>query len=96
MMASFYLISSILLVIAWAISNPDDALAVILALRRQFRQSIHQRAGKQAAQELAQKLRIEARQMGIHPIIVDEVIRDNQKVIIDRLGYKYLREWIDD
>ena len=95
-MTEFYILSIVLLVMAWAIANPQDALDLVARLRRQFYQSTFQRAGNQAVQELAQQLRAEARQMGIPTKIASQVIEEHKQEIVERLGRKYLRELIDD
>jgi len=92
----FYLLSIVLLVMAWAMANPQDALDFVADLRRQFRQNTIQRIGNQAVQELAQQLRAEARQMGIPTAIADQVIEEERQKIIHRLGSKYAREILDD
>ena len=95
-MTMFYLLSIVLLVMAWAMANPQDALDFVADLRHQFRQNTIQRIGNQAVQELARQLRAEARQMGIPTAIADQVIEEHKQEIIERLGRKYLRELIDD
>ena len=95
-MTMFYLLSIVLLAIAWVMANPQDALDLVADLRRQFRRYTIQRTGNQAVQELAQQLRAEARQMGIPPAIADQVIEEERQKIIHRLGSKYARETLDD
>ena len=95
-MTVFYLLSIILFIIAWSVTYPQDALEVIAGLLRQFRKNIIQRIGDQAAQELAQQLRAEARQMGIPTKIANQVIEEHKQEIVDRLGEKYARELMAD
>ena len=95
-MTEFYLLSIVLLVVAWATANPQDALDLITGLRRQFRQNTVQRVGNQAAQELVQQLRAEAKRMGIPIEIADQLIEEERQEIIHRLGSKYTREMLDD
>ena len=63
-MTLFYLLSIVLLVMAWAMANPQEALDFVADLRCQFRRYTIQRVGNQAIQELAEQLRAEARQIG--------------------------------
>ena len=63
-MTLFYLLSIVLLVMAWAMANPQEALDFVADLRRQFRRYTIQRVGNQAFQELAEQLRAEAKQIG--------------------------------
>ena len=95
-MTEFYLLSTMLFITAWAIANPQDALDLVVGLRRQFRQNTIHRIGDQVTQELAQPLRTEARQMGIPPEVADQVIEEESEEIIHRLGNKYTRELLDD
>ena len=95
-MIEFYFLSTVLLIATWATTNPQDALDLIARLRRQFRQNTIHRIGDQVTQELAQRLRTEARQMGIPPEVADQVIEEESEEIIHRLGNKYTRELLDD
>ena len=95
-MAMFYLLSIVLLFIAWVMADPQDALDLVADLRCQFRRYITQRAGNQAVQELARQLRAEARRRGIPTAIVEQVIEEERQEIIHRLGSKYAREMLDD
>jgi DNA-binding GntR family transcriptional regulator len=95
-MTVFYLITIFLLVIAWAITNPEDALDLITNLRSQFHRNIIQRVGNQATQELAQQLRTEARQIGIPTKVADQIIDEENEMITKRLGSKYTRELLDN
>ncbi len=95
-MALFYLLSIVLLVIAWAMANPQEALDFVADLRCQFRRYTIQRAGNQAIQELAEQLRAEAKRIGYSNRIADQVIEEEKQEIIDRLGSKYVGEMLDD
>ena len=92
----FYLLSIVLLFIAWVMAYPQEALDLVAELRRRFRRKVIQRAGNQAVQELARQLRAEARRMGIPTAIVEQVIEEERQEIIHRLGSKYAREMLDD
>jgi capsid protein len=95
-MVMFYLLSIVLLCIAWIMAYPQETVDMVAGLRRQFRQKVIQRTGNQAVQELARQLRAEARRMGIPTAIADQVIEEERQEIIDQLGSKYAREILDD
>lgn len=95
-MTLFYLLSIVFLFIAWVMAYPQEALDLVTDLRRQFRRYTIQRAVNQAVQELAQQLRAEARRMGIPTAIAEQVIEEEKREIVDRLGSKYVGEMLDD
>lgn len=93
---SFYLTITIMFLVGWAVTYPEAALEWITAMRRQFRQSVIQRVGNQAVQELAAQIKAEARRMDIPEEIVEELIEDHKPEIIERLGNRYARDLLRD
>ena len=92
----FYFLTLLILGVLLVVSNPGAALEWVISVRRQFRQSVKERAGNQIAQELATQLRAEAKDMGIPETVADEVIAEHKQEILDRLGGQYARNLFDD
>jgi capsid protein len=82
--------------VGWAVTYPKSTLEWIIALRRQFHQTVVQRYGNHAVQELAAQLKAEARRMNIPEAIAEEVIEENKEEIIERLGNRFAQELLDD
>ena len=82
--------------VAWVITCPEAAMNLIAGMRRQIRQSLIQRYGNQALQDLAAQLKDEARRMSIPEAIAEEVIEVHKQEIVERLGSGYARELLDD
>jgi capsid protein len=80
----------------WVVTYPESALDIISTLRRQFRRSVIERTGNQVVEELAQKLKAEARRMNIPQAVAEEVIEECKEEIIESLGNQYARDLLDD
>ncbi len=91
-MFGFYLFTILLLILGWAISFPQAALAVLAELKRQLRLRVIQRAGRQAVEELAQSLKDTAKEEGIDSQLADEIIEKKQHAIIQKVGKKYAND----
>jgi very-short-patch-repair endonuclease len=86
---TFVIAFILIAILTWMVVYPRDAMKLLAALKRHLRRHITQRTGNQAAKELARRLHRFARQEGIDPDLVDQVIEEYQQVIIDRLGTKH-------
>jgi len=86
----------LLLLVGWAVCDPEAVLDSITNLKRQFRRSVTQRYGRQAVEELAREVKNEAKLMKIPEKIAADVIEEHKEEIIERLGNQYARDLLDD
>ena len=92
MNCSFSLSIIIVLLVAWVVTFPAEALKWIGEVRCQFRQSLIEKHGNLAAKKLAQELKVQARQKDIPLEIAEELIQENRQEIVRRLGNHYADE----
>jgi hypothetical protein len=87
MMSSLFLtIPSLFL--AWVFLYPEQALAVVVEIKRRLRLRIIRKAGSKGAQQLAASLHQWASQEGLDPEVVDEVLDEHLPGAAYRLGVK--------
>ena len=77
-----------IMIVLYLKACPEQALALIAELKRQLRLHTIQRSGKQATQELAHRFRQRALAAGYEPQFIEQVLKEQQGVIVERLGVK--------
>jgi hypothetical protein len=76
----------------WAYLCPEQADQLITHLKDQHRQRLIRRAGESYARQLETRLHGYAKQKGIEPGIVSEVMENRREEVIRRMGECYVEE----
>ena len=73
-------------VLTLALLFPGETLQIVAELKRQLRQKLVRRSGKQAAQELAQSFRSRALENGYDTELIEEVLEEHYGITMAAIG----------
>ena len=82
----FSFVASIAVLFAWGLIVPQQAQALIAALKRRLRLWVIQHTGERAARLASRDLFQKAVQAGYDPNLVKEILEEDWGIICDRLG----------
>ena len=72
--------------LTWIAHEPENALALVAALKRNWRQYLIRAYGQRAFQEITVTWRGYALRKGFSPEVIDTVLHEHQATLIQRYG----------